>query len=470
MSAHRPKTMALMAYCEGLLSKAGAERLERHLAHCEPCRRQLAAMRLYETMRREAAEASYEPNWDRMELPLRREATRQARRLRARRGPLRWGVPLAVAAAAVLGVVLLDRSPQEPSSPPVATNRSAPPVAPPTRPAATDTEDTAKLASAAVEATVTAVSGEASIVGADGTHRPALPGAAVATGETLVTAAGGTVHVRVGAGTGFALGGASRVRLLAADGHATVLDLLEGEVHNRVAPLGPKDRYEVLGGTRWAARVRGTRFTVRRPDGGFAVAVAEGTVEVTDDGRLTAMLWAPITWTSAPSTEAPGVEDVGAPWLPACNAPGGCPDSLADWPMVELPAVERVEAWAVGDIHFGPRLWLRAPPGRLLVHALGRDGRRIPLPLEVQGRSVRPDEHALAKLADRLAPPPQGTIDPEALRRAVQAVRPALQRCHRRALKERPALAERGSLRLEARLTIGRSGVLRRLVWRTPTS
>src|SRR5690606_29359211 len=99
---HRPKTAALLAYADGALSDAGRARLERHLARCEVCRRELAAMKLYERMAEDARETpAPEGDYARMELTRARAAPRVSQEIRIgrRRRPRAASARVAASAA-----------------------------------------------------------------------------------------------------------------------------------------------------------------------------------------------------------------------------------------------------------------------------------------------------------------------------------------------------------------------------------
>ncbi len=454
---HSPKTAALLALREGRLSDQGRARIERHLKACELCRRHMAAMDLFERLREEAMDMEPEVDWNRMELPLRREARRIARRQRALR-TARWALPALAAAAAFAFFWLRDATP----SPVASTTRSETSEAPEPVPAPATTPSDAPTFPAPI-AQVVAVVGEASARSAPSDpERPLFAGSELLSGEIVQTPPGSSIHVWLREGTAFRLGSDSRLALLSLGDHV-LLELQRGEVHSQVAPLTPTQRYEVSNGAQWVVHVRGTRFAVRRLDAALAVDVTEGRVEVTRGGERIAMLEAPSSWlppASSVSGESATKPSVQLPWIPPGEAP-------SRWTLLTLPLVEGIEGWEAVGIHAaGAPLQLRHPRGPLTVYALGKGRRRIPLRLQLTGERLRPDAATLEGLADRLRAEPVGHIDPRAFARAVGSLSPALKRCHRRALKEDPSLAERTPVRLVARLRVGRSGMARVQRWR----
>ncbi len=456
---HAPKTAALLALCEGVLSEAGRRRIERHLAGCEVCRRHLAAIRLVEDLREDVVSLEPELDWDRLELPLRREARRVARLARARRlAPLALS---AVAAAAALALFL----PRGADAPPLATAPTQPhPPSLSAAPAAQSGEASPKPPPSAPLAQVVAVTGEASASISGAPRHRILAGETLATGTVLQTGPESSVHVWLRADTGFLIGPDTRLVLLSLGEHV-LLELQHGEVHSRVAPLGPAQRYEVSDGAGWVAHVRGTRFAVRRLEEGLAVDVQEGKVEITRGGQRLAMLAAPAAWrpasedSSPRNTPVPAEPAVLLPWLPAGEDPSA-------WSLLLLPSVRGIEGWEVEGLRSTGPLQLRRSRGTVTVYALGREQRRVPLRITLDDARVRPDAATIEGLASKLLNPRRGRIDPHALASAARKLGPALQRCHRRALKERPTLAERSPIHLVARLRIGLSGSVRSIRWK----
>ena len=170
MSAHLPKTGALIAYADGLLSTDGIRRIEAHLADCGVCQTELSAIRAYAMVTGEIREAPAPAiDFDRMDLTLAREAKKLISQASAdpataeRRSSTRpataepkssaWlgAVGIAFAAAAVLMVVYWPEPPvpvaEVPQDAPVETPEPAPVV--PAEAAALDARVT--LAAGAVE-------------------------------------------------------------------------------------------------------------------------------------------------------------------------------------------------------------------------------------------------------------------------------------------------------------------------------
>jgi len=288
MSEHAPKLRALLAYDADALSVTGRARIEAHLAGCEVCQGELATLRLYDELSAEVRSAPVpQIDYDRMELALRREARAQARGGRAL--PLAL---LALAAAVLLGVLGLQRR-----------ETPAPMAALPSAPAAVASTTTHPPEPMPTLSGTTTATADAQVGEARATLETALH-----EGDVLETGPQGTLHGRLAAGTGFALGGASRLTLrrMRADGIA--LELERGQVSNAVRT---GIHYRVEAGP-YRVVVRGTRFSVRRDGDHVHVSLAEGAVAVealptadsragdaAADGRTLAVLHAPAEWDSA---------------------------------------------------------------------------------------------------------------------------------------------------------------------------
>lgn len=438
MSEHRPKSAALGAYAEGQLSAEGRARVERHLAECELCRRELAAVRAYRAMTF-AARTTPPPDLDfaRLERRLAEEAQRISgeNALRTRR-PV-WPLAIGLAAAAGLGALYLAW----PSAPPAQVDRQ-PPAAPLEEPEP-----------AALSPVVTLAAGTALAFG-DEAGRALEPGAALMEGERLETGDDGLVHVRLADGTGLVLGPSSALTLSRARQEEVTLSLARGRVTSLVAPLAEGARYEVRAGDHTVA-VRGTRFSVARLERGLEVDVAEGRVEVRGSDEVLG-LTAPARWRSDAGPhpergEGPhGELTRGLPTPRHTGAPG-------EWTLVRLehPELVRWEVDGTPIASAGPvRLWLSA--GEHGLRGWDAGGRLFSAELPVGREPVVLAPEALRPERARLRPGhlPEGDIAP-----VVQRGRPQLARCFERALRVHDEVG--GQVRL--RVTVGRMGEVSRV-------
>ncbi len=422
MNRHSPKTAALLAYDADLLSPAGAARIARHLAGCEACRAELAAIRAYETLRREASAQRWrEPDWAAMEARLRREAREVAGAVRRERAGARhalWGG--FAAAAAVLALV---------------TGGALWPA----EAAPTERPDAAALAAAREgaprEARVMLVAGHAT---AD--ERPLTLDATVREGALVATFPRSTVHLRLADGTGFLLGDETRVTLARSRERATQLTLEQGRVTSRVAPLDAGARYEVRAGD-WVFTVRGTRFAVAHLAGGVVtLSVADGTVDVRDAEGTVTSVTGPGRWNSSPDTVAvhPSV----------LVAPVGLDAKARDWPALRVPRLEGLRGLEIDGLALpiAGTIAMRASPGthRGVSFALSGAPTRFEFEVSPEGSSLDP---TLAGAPEPDAAPSHGVLAPSAVRAVVARGMDGLQRCYRTALLRRPDLTGQMTLR-----------------------
>ncbi len=434
MSAHRPKTAALMAYAEGLLSPEGHARVDRHLAGCEVCRRELAAAMLYEQMTDEAREApAPEVDFDRMEMTLAREAERVSREMRAvrRRRPWPW-VALAAAAAAALAVYAAWPAPEAP----VATD--APRVEEPREePAAAEPAPLAPVVTLAAGAAERLEAGEAAAL---------LAGEELREGQSLRTGADGALHVRLSEGTGIALAAETELALSRAREDGVELSLARGRVDSAVAPLASGSTYVILCAG-YRVEVRGTRFVVSYLDGVVGVDVAEGVVLVTAPDESATELTAPARWRS--SGEAEGEPSAVEPR--AVRGAEGAPVLVT----IAHPELVRWEIDATTFTGGGP-VRILLPAGEHEVRGWDARGRLFTALVPVSGAAVAIEPDALSPEAPRLRP---GHLEPEEISRVVQGGQVRLRGCYERTLRDHPQVYGR----LRMRVTVGVMGDVRRV-------
>jgi hypothetical protein len=424
MSAHTPKTAALLALDAGLLSDPGAARITRHLASCATCRTELAAIRAYESLRREATEQRWrEPNWDAMELRLRREARETAGTLRTQRAGTRHAMFGGLAAVAAVLVLVAGGA----LWPPDRVSYLLP--------------SGAHLAGARDgalrDAVVTLLAGYAT-----SDQRPLLLDAPVAEGAVLATAPQSQVHLRLAEETGFHLGPETRVTLSRSREHATALTLAQGRITSSVASLGARARFEVQAGA-WTFAVRGTHFLVSRDaEGAVTLTVAEGTVEVRDAEGTIASVVGPDRWSSSDTNTGVHPSVLTKPVALAAGA--------SSWPILRIPRLPQVRAVEIDGqtLPVAGLIAMRTAPGphRGVAFPPGLPAVRFAFDALPEGTTLDP-------LAIGLTPPPaaapnEGSLPASAVRAVVTRGMDGLQRCYRTALMRRPDLEGRMTLRL----------------------
>lgn len=439
---HEPKTAALLAYEEDLLSVEGRARLQRHLGGCDVCKRELASMRLFEKLANDVKETPVpEVHWEKMELALRREAREQAKALKkdkaANYAPL-LGICAAAAAVAIAVSQFGGFGDQ------AAVNTTPP-------------EDHAHVAvvqperdGELVQGVVMAVAGYA---GHDNGHIATSVLPQLAVGDTIresdriVTDASGQADVRMLDGTGFVVASSSAVRLLHSRERAIELSLAQGEVSSQVHHLVGEERYLVHAGD-YSVRVRGTRFSVKRAGEELAVSVDEGFVEVSKNGEVLSVVRAPGQWGSSPALAARTNGQV-----PRAR---GLDAAALSWPTLTLPATPGIVSWTV-DGTTAPASGLfamRVAPG--LIDVVGFDARGA----EIHANYTMMNEGATldtAHLFVRHERPEarEGSLDAAAVQQVVRQGVPQLQRCLERSLRVRPDLNV-GAVRV--RLTVDAHG------------
>lgn len=428
MKAHRPKTAALVAYADGLLSSKGRARLERHLARCAACRRELAAIRTYESMADAARETPVpELDFGRMELALAREARRVSGEIEAVKQPRRWrtfGI-VAVAAAALVALALSWPEPQR------STVELPPTSVDPVQPSEPAPPEPARLAPIVTLAAGTAeeLTGEA---------RALDPGAALDEGDRLRTGDDGLVHVAIAGTTGVVAEHRTEIVLTRAREDAVELTLERGRVSSQVAPLASQARYVVLAAGH-AIEVRGTRFAVARTDDDVAVDLAEGHVAVRTPAGETIELVAPARWRSSGGSQGEP-EEVAVPR----QRSEGTPVRFAHPELVRW----QIDGEAIAS---AGAVRMRLSPGEHELRGWDLRGRLFTAVLPVGTEPVFLEPAALRPEAPRLRP---GHLEEAVIARVIQRARRQLAGCYERALRIHPEV--HGRLRL--RVTVGLMG------------
>ena len=441
MSEHAPKLRALRALHAQQLSAAGSAQLERHLAGCAVCHEALRGLRLAERLLDEARSGEPELDFARLSAGLERRLSRE-RRLRFLRSAA--VLPLAAAAAAVFTWL-----------------RQAPPAEtpPPEPPLARAPEPLLLPAEPAFEASVTALAGR-------GTLQP-LRGEAVALGIDLPLHEGDRVqleaeslaHLRLDRASGCVLGPDTELELRSLRSGETELALVRGRVTSRVQPLTAAQFYRIRAAG-YAVSVLGTHFEVAVAGDKLEVLVGEGHVLVQDaEGRVVADLRARAHFAIDPTFGARlATRDASHPAL-QLELPRALGIELEAWSRVSLLDVRALERYGVTGLTLdGSRFPLsgeiavRVPRGdvELVIERLTSVPQKVVLYVPPEGLSLAPD--ALRKLLK--LPKPEGSASPrpevdfERVLSVVRAGTGDLQRCYERALKQRPELDGRLTLRV----------------------
>ena len=428
------KTAALIAYAEGLLSERGRARVERHLAGCEACARELAAIRLYDKLAAEArAHEPAEPDYAKMELILGREAKRVAGEIRAGRRTRALALGgLALAAAALLAFYVWPRE-----TAPIA--RHAPPrrVEPAPAPLVEQVDG--------LSPEVTLAAGTVERI-AGGARERVDVGARLGERDRLEVGADGTAHVRLSEGTGLVADASTSIVLARAREEEVRLLLDHGRVSSQVAPLSSGSRYLVLCAG-YEVEVRGTRFAVFTLDGGLGVDLTEGVVEVRAPDGSTIELRAPASWRSS-GAETAAIE-------PA--APRAVGAGADEWPVLRLSHADVVR-WSVDGTAVGVAgpLAMRVEPGERRVEGWDARGRLYSALVPVGTQDVALPEGELEAEAPRLRP---GFLPPEEIQRVVRGSSVSLRQCYERSLRQGPDVE--GTLSL--RITVGLVGDVQRV-------
>jgi hypothetical protein len=429
--SHSPRLFALEALVAGRLSPEGTARLERHLAACETCREALKAVRSYEALRVEARDhEAPDLAWEKLEQAIARDAapiTDGAFSVRTRPQPrngrwvaLAWPV-LAIAATLVVAWISMQGQPQE------APRAEAPAQAVvPQRAESTLLEGRATL----IEGRVDRVR--------DGARTALVAGEVLRERDRLITAEDATVHVALADGSGFALAAHGELELRALRTNGAKLELVRGELASQVRTLGASERFIVLG-TTFEAHVHGTRFMVRQT-ADFAVAVAEGRVEIRRGDTSVAFVDAGQHWESSPGAAIALDRELGVYGL----------GITTDWSALTLPPHPSVAAWQLGPawVPAGGVIAMRAPRGDFALALEDVNGKLHQVTVTVLPEGARLGTGTIDRL---LAPRGSvGVLEASQISPVVHAGMGNLQRCYERALRTDPTL--RGKLVLSLRV------------------
>ncbi|MFI5307965.1 MAG: FecR domain-containing protein, partial [Polyangiales bacterium] len=346
--AHEPKLAALEAYERRLLSATACGRLEAHLGSCAACREALVGMRRFARIKDDvlAAEAP-SVDWARMELPLRREAARLARRHRVQR--VAPAIGLAVAAAVALFFVERTKPPESEHA-----RRSAP------------SSEVARPVVAPLSAQITALIGEVHGKDPRGVDHSLELDTTLAEGWLLETGPDAELHLALEDTAALIVAPGSRLWLRALRSDSVVLELEQGRVINHVRKRSQGQRYEISSAERRVA-VRGTRFSVERMGAALAVQVDEGAVVVLDAaGSTVTELAAPARWSEG------GVQQRST----ALARPREAAPGIVRSALFEAPTWPRVAQWQIdgADLEAHGALQMRLPPGDVEIGALLEDG------------------------------------------------------------------------------------------------
>jgi hypothetical protein len=430
-AGHSPKTGALIAYESGALSQRGRARVEKHLRGCEACRRELAAIQMYDASVDVIRDARLpEVQWSKMELALEREARVQAKAQAGanRRGWIVPAIGICLAAAAVLAMMLWPDAPETPT----ASHDPVPEAPAPERdvptPPVVDTTPT-EVASL-FGARVTLVAGAATTT----------EGASLAEGASIATEEGGAVHVVLAsasdASVGLALGGSSSLRFASLDTSGASVELESGRVSTRTRST----RTIVLAGDyRMEADV--AWFVVDlSPEGALRLDVREGDVHVTGPATDRVVTGPARFNTSGPEARLDGDDVV------------GMVVDYGDLPRLHVarPGIVR---WQIGDaaVTGAGELAMRVGAGDVSISAWDARGRELHTVATVgpDGLDLSPDE--LRPEAPRIR---VGTLPTAVIRQVVSSHQSSLERCYERALRAESDL----EARVEMQITVDMTG------------
>lgn len=436
MTSHRPKTAALLAYAEDLLSADGRRRVEGHLAGCAICRAELAAIELYEQMIDDVdQEPMPEIDFSRMELPLAREAERISREIRAGQRRSR-ALPWALIAAAAAALLAFWGWPRE-SAAPIAEHVEPAPA--PEAPVQLEAEFLAPI--------VTLSAGAAHL---GDSERVLLPGDEVPEGAALRTGEDGSLHVRLRDGTAIGIAHDTIATLTRAREDEIRLELERGTLNQEVAHLESGSRYVVLCAG-YEVEVTGTRFVVSYLEGVVGVDLAEGSLDLRTPEGETIPLEAPARWRSSGSAaqgESEVVEsELVEPEVPALRRVSASEDTET---LVTLRD-ERLVRWEVdgssiaseGDVR------LTLAPGEHEIRAWDAQDRPFALRLPVVSTPMMIEPEAMQAEVPQIR---AGHLDPDQIRPTLERATRSVQRCYVRALRE-PGVSFYGRVRLRIDLT-----------------
>jgi anti-sigma factor RsiW len=432
---HTPKTAALEAYAASLLSEGSTLHLEKHLASCDICQRELASIRAYDALREEVRASKPDAvDWNRMELSLAREARAQAKATKAKASRPMWiAGATGFLAAAAAGLIWM----QSQAAHPIATSPT-PPTATPVQLA--DTQPPAMREP--MRGVVALRVGSASRDGAE------IQVGAALQGGTLETGTASQLHAQLLPSTEsaepvgmLALAASSSLALVAPEtneSEANVLRLTRGRA--TVESFHGESRIVVLADSHRIV-IEAARCTIELSDGALSIAAGpEGSV-IVDETPITASPDGARTWST------PGA---------AAIAPDTFLASL-EGPLLTLSrdAIVRFEVDGVA-IEGGPNLAMHVTAENHHVRAFDANGRLYEADVLVgaDGASLTPEE--LAPHRVRI----EGFLTPEEITPVVRGSQRALQHCYEQALRLQPEL---GGARVVARVTLDAEGAVHRI-------
>lgn len=444
---HVPKLGALQALERRQLTAAGEARLQRHLATCEVCQRARIGLRLANRLIGEVRALAATVDFGRIEAGL---ALAQLRESRRRSLQIAWSVPLAAAAAA--GLVWFATRPLGPTA-------AVEYVTQPSQPRAQAPEPSSPPVFAA---SITALAGPGSLQRTHG-DEPLLMDAPLREGDSLRLGDDSLAHVRLDRASGCVLQPGSELSLLRLRNGETEVELRSGRLTSRVQQLAAAEHF-VVRAAGYRVAVHGTHFEVAAASDALSVMVADGHVSVSDGtGRLIADLHARDQFAvDAKFGMRLATRDPSHPTL-QLELPRGLGVALEDWPLVTLLDVGALESLGLTALTIdGTRfpisgeLALRVPRGdvTMIVERLTVAPQKIVLHVPADGLSLAPD--ALRKLLKQQKPEANAQpadIDFQPVLSVVHSGTASLQRCYERALKQRPDLDGRLTMRLSVTAT-----------------
>ena len=449
---HLPKLRALQALAHQQLSAASEARLRKHLTDCETCQRALAGIRLAHQLIGEVRELEPSFEFSQIEAGIARTQIRENRRRAVR---VALSVPLAAAAAA--GVIWL-------------ATRSAEHAHTPAEPATQLAQPSTQPASPPVfAASITALAGPGRLERTHG-DEPLRMDEPLREGDLVRLGDASLAHLRLDHASGCVVHPGSELSLLRLRNGETEVELRSGRLTNRVQQLAAAEHF-VVRAAGYRVTVHGTHFEVAAANDSLSVMVAEGRVSVEDEtGHVIANLHARDHFAvDAKFGMRLATRDPSGPAIPL-EQPRGLGVALEDWPLVTLLDVEALESLGLTGLTLdGSRfpvsgeLALRVPRGdvTLIVERLTVAPQRIVLHVPAEGLSLAPD--ALRKLLKQNNKPEasaqKADIDFQPVLSVVHSGTANLQRCYERALKQRPDLDGR----LTMRLSVSAAGKVRQV-------
>jgi ferric-dicitrate binding protein FerR (iron transport regulator) len=414
VTSHSPKTAALMAYESGALSSVGRARVERHLAGCTVCQRELAVIQTYEaTVDRIRDAKAPDLDWSRMELALEREARTQAKK--HQRGWVMPAIGVMLAAAAAVALVI---APGTNHSTPLGVAAHHVDSSPPTS-IAIAPEPSALEADVYGGARITLVASESTVRDASGQALPLHLGDVVSDGTTIATTTG-SVHARLADGLAVALEPSTTLRLATHDG-APELTLAQGrvfaDVHRR-SEVHEARTIILAGAYRIEVEVASFVFDLDA-NGALRIDVHSGEVHVSGEG-------------TDETLTAPARFPADAAVLDA-TTPVGSTDGYDAMPTLHVarPGIVR---WQIGDLALSGagELAMRVGTGPMTITGWDAHDRiyRTSVIMTAEGLDLAPDE--LTPEAPRIH---AGTLSREEITPVIRQHQAELTRCFERQLR-----------------------------------